>query len=84
MNVMAVDLDGTLTHQDGSLNRTMRAKVNAAFEDKNNFIVIHTARSYEIFHETRKFLLDNGIKHHALVMEKMRADVYIDDKAGML
>lgn len=80
MNVIAVDLDGTLI-RDGVPIDTMVKEVNKAFEDPDNFIVIYTARSYSIFLDTRMLLVASGIKHHALVMEKMRATTYIDDKA---
>lgn len=56
------------------------SKVNALFEDKENFIVIHTARSNTIRKETESELSEAGIKYHVLKMEKIRADVYIDDK----
>ena len=81
MNILAYDLDGTLIEADGSPIAEKINRLNSEFENGNNFIVIYTARSYNIFHETRKILLDLGIKHHALVMEKIRATCYIDDKA---
>jgi len=72
MNVIAIDLDGTaLSHPD---------RVNGLYENKDNFIVIHTARSCSIRKETEDELHRAGIKYHALVMDKLRADVYIDDK----
>jgi len=78
MKVIACDLDGVLDIPDN------REKLNLLFEDKNNFIVVHTARSYSIFHETRELLHKLGVKYHALVMEKIRADVYFDDKNATL
>lgn len=74
MKIIAVDYDGTLNTSEEIV------KLNKLFEDPNNFIVIYTARSYQIFHDTRRELLVRGIKHHALVCEKMRADCYIDDR----
>ena len=72
MNVIAIDADGTaLQHPE---------MINQMFENPNNFIVIYTARSNSIRVRTEKQLADLGIKYHALVMEKMRADCYIDDK----
>jgi hypothetical protein len=72
MKVIAIDLDGTaLSHP---------SKVNALYEDKNNLIIIHTARSCSIREKTEEELHNKGIKYHALVMDKLRADVYIDDK----
>ena len=74
MNVIAIDFDGTANSNIGP------ETINELFEDPNNFIVIHTARSNSIRNETILQLEQLGIKYHALVMEKMRADVYIDDK----
>ena len=78
MKVIACDLDGVL---DIPINVN---KINSLFEDKDNFIVVYTARSYSIFHETREYLNRLGVKYHALVMEKIRADVYFDDKNSTL
>lgn len=72
MKVIAVDYDGTAS--------LYPEKVNALYEQEFNFIVIHTARSSSIRKETEKELNQLGIKYHALVMDKIRADVYIDDK----
>lgn len=72
MKVIAIDLDGTALVRPGL--------VNLLYENPNNFIVIYTARSKSIREKTEEELLAAGIKYHALVMEKMRADVYIDDK----
>lgn len=74
MKVWAIDLDGVLDKK-GNVK-----KVNILFEDKNNLIVIYTARSKEIREETENYLRELGVKYHVLVMEKLRADVYIDDK----
>lgn len=72
MRVISIDIDGTaLNYPD---------KVNHLFENPDHFIVLYTARSYSLFEETRLELLGLKIKYHALVMEKMRADVYIDDR----
>ena len=80
LKVWAVDLDLTLCSGVRSPILDAIDKVNKLFEDPENFIVIYTARSYNIFQETRRWLLDNRVNHHALVMEKIRATAYIDDK----
>lgn len=72
MNVIAIDLDGTA--------KRFPAKVNFLYENPENFIVIYTARSSSIRILTEKELKKLGIRYHALVMDKIRADVYIDDK----
>jgi hypothetical protein len=72
MRVIAIDFDGTASKYP--------EKVNTLFDNKNNFIVIYTARSEKIREQTVKELRNLGVKYHALVMEKIRADLYIDDK----
>lgn len=72
MKVISIDYDGTASEHP--------EKVNALYEDKNNLIVIHTARSSSIRAETEAELSAKGIRYHVLKMDKLRADVYIDDK----
>jgi hypothetical protein len=72
MKVIAIDFDDTASlHPE---------KVNELYEERYNFIVIYTARSGKIRKETEKALQELNIKYHALVMDKLRADIYIDDK----
>lgn len=72
MKVIAIDLDGcALLHP---------SKVNFLFDNKANLIIIHTARNPKIREQTEKELQEKGIQYHALVMGKLRADIYIDDK----
>lgn len=71
MKVIAIDVDGTaLEHPE---------KVNALFENRNNFIVLYTARTEKVREATVRRLKVRNVKYHALVMEKIRADVYIDN-----
>jgi hypothetical protein len=72
MKVFAVDFDGTATE--------FPEKVNALFDNPQNLVVIHTARPDYLREETEELLAERGIRYHALVMNKLRADVYIDDK----
>lgn len=72
MKVIAIDLDGTA--------KKYPQKVNALYEDPENFIVIYTARSPTIRKSTETELASLGIRYHALVMGKLRADVFIDDR----
>ena len=72
MKVIAIDLDGcALLHP---------SKVNKLYDNKENLIIIHTARNPKIRKETEELLHKYGIQYHALVMGKLRADIYIDDK----
>lgn len=72
MKVFAIDLDGTALVDPG--------KVNQLYEHPDHFIVIYTARSSSIREMTEKELRQAGVRYHALVMDKVRADVYIDDR----
>lgn len=72
MKVIAIDLDNTALLYPN--------KVRELINDSNNFIVIYTARRSDIRIETEKELSEKNIPFHALVMDKLRADVYIDDK----
>lgn len=73
MKVIAIDVDGTALDQP--------SRVNALYDNPNNFIVLYTARNGATMREqTENELLCAGIRYHALVMDKLRADVYIDDK----
>jgi len=71
MRVIAIDFDGTATMAPH--------KVNTLYENPVNFIVIHTARSSSIREQTELELKNLGVRYHALVMDKLRADIYVDD-----
>lgn len=72
MKVIAIDFDET-----ASVNAEA---VNNLFNQKDNVIIIHTSRPECIRNQTIQELQELNIKYHALVMEKFKADVYIDDK----
>ena len=72
MKVIAIDFDKTASEYPEA--------VNSLYENPENFIVIYTARSSSIRKETEELLKQKNIKYHALVMDKLRADIYIDDR----
>lgn len=78
--IYAIDFDGILMDFDGSPIQKNIDKVIKLFDNRDNFIIIYTARSRYIRDETEKLLNKFDIPYHVLVMEKIRADVYIDDK----
>lgn len=47
---------------------------------KNFQVIIYTARQERDRKLTLQWLRKNGVKYHKLVMSKVRADYYIDDK----
>jgi uncharacterized HAD superfamily protein len=86
--VYAIDVDGTLTEEtcwdyDSCMLATPRYDVINYVNElaKNNFIVIHTARRNHLYEATVEWLAIHGVKYHAIRMEKMPADYYIDDRS---
>jgi len=90
MKVIAVDFDGTITNggewneesNPMEPNHAMKQHLIKEFDGtKGAFIVVYTARPH-IHHEfLRRWLTKYGIPFNAIVCGKVRADVYIDDKA---
>lgn len=83
----AVDLDGTLCEnalfwrgEEGEPKQEVIDLVNELY-DAGNVIIINTSRREEDRPMTVKWLSEHGVKYHAMVMEKVKADYYIDDKA---
>ena len=84
--VIAVDMDGTLTNgMCWDEKSCYEAKPNQRVIDcinnlsLKNFIVIHTARRRELYTATVDWLEMYGVRYHAIRMEKMPADCYVDD-----
>lgn len=78
MRVIAVDMDGVL-----DIPENVRM-VNKLAQMRENFIVIHTARGHWHREKTTKELANRGVLYHLLVMEKLKADYYIDDRSTTL
>ena len=79
MKIWAIDLDGTLGRQGKPIRKNIN-KCNKLYEGKFNFIIIYTARNETASEETLESLKKLGVNYHLLVMEKLKADVYIDDR----
>jgi len=80
MKIYAIDLDGTLAKAGLPVIHTVAA-VNRLYEEKGNMIIIHTSRNETIRERTVDYLKQLGVNYHLLVMGKLRADVYVDDRA---
>ncbi len=78
MKVITIDFD--LTIWDCEKKKILNNKVNELFENPFTFIIIYSARSYSQFFYIKDILDKNKIKYHAIVCEKLRADIMIDDK----
>ncbi len=44
-------------------------------------IIIYSARHRKYYQTTEAWLIKNGVYYHALSLEKLGCDLYIDDKA---
>ena len=86
--MISVDLDGTLCKgicwnekacSEAIPRKDIIKKVNELY--KTYFIVIHTARREHMYNVTVEWLKRNGINYHTIKMDKMAADIYIDDKS---
>lgn len=80
MKVIAIDFDKTIFLTGGKIDCDAKLRVQQLMNIPHNFIVIYTARRKDQRDFIENVLEEHEIPYHALVMEKMRADVYIDDK----
>jgi len=75
MRVIAVDMDGVL---DVPENVQM---VNKLAQMRENLIIVYTARGPWYREKTERQLQDMGVLYHQLVMGKLKADYYVDDRS---
>ena len=86
--IYAIDIDGTLCKEEGRWWEYEKAKpykgaikkVNALFS-QGHHIFIHTSRFESDRGVTKKWLDENKVRYHKLVMDKPRADIYVDNSA---
>lgn len=86
-NIIAIDFDETLTSggrwwkQEEILpNNKMIEWVNKEYR-KGSVIIIHSARPWEIARATAAWLIKHNVRYHGLFLNKLGADLYVDDKA---
>ena len=84
----AVDFDGTLTMGDNKWweegnnpipNKKNIDKVNKLYI-QGNYIIIFSARPWEVARKTVAWLIANGVRFHGINFNKMAAYKYIDDR----
>lgn len=89
MKTYAVDIDGVLCHNmnfdeiyvhEAPAIKASIQNINKLYEQGNK-IILYTSRTRWDRRVTVKWLKENNVKYHKLVMDKPSADVYIDDKA---
>jgi hypothetical protein len=85
--VIAVDLDGVLVENlefwKGFIGKPIQKNIDIVNQlyDGGDVIIIYTSRR-EVDRDITEFTLKKyKVKYHCLVMEKLPADIYLDDKA---
>lgn len=87
--VIAVDIDGYICEGEflrgGYLINNCIPRINViekvnTLYHKGSVIIYHTSRPSQFYRETHEWLRSNGALFHALVMDKLRADHYLDNR----
>lgn len=83
--LIAVDLDGVLCKgefwgEEEPKPISEMIKLVENIYKKGAHIVIYTARHRSWYQQTEAWLIKNNVFYHSISMEKMGADLYIDDK----
>lgn len=82
-----IDLDGTICTEERTFSRCNAKPLDGAVEavnklfEKGNIIIIYSARSWPEYDMTYKWLKNNSLKFHQLIMGKPIGDYWIDDRA---
>jgi uncharacterized HAD superfamily protein len=85
--VIGIDLDGVLCSEEKTFEKTLAVINPGAREftlearEAGHTIVVWTARGWEQYRVTLRWLEDNGIEFDQLIMGKPIFDVFIDDRA---
>uniref|UniRef100_A0A6M3KJV1 FCP1 homology domain-containing protein n=1 Tax=viral metagenome TaxID=1070528 RepID=A0A6M3KJV1_9ZZZZ len=86
--IYAVDLDGTLCYEmkdwkDYKIAPPIYPNINKSNKlfNEGHIIVIYTARPITDIYVTRSWLKKHSVKYHKLIMDKFRADWYIDNNS---
>ena len=84
---LIVDLDGTICTEEKTFSRSMATPLQGAREtlkklkDHGHTIIIYSARSWNEFEMTIKWLNDNKIPYDQVILGKPIGDYWIDDRA---
>ncbi len=84
--VFSIDIDGIICENNNFENYKISKpikenikKINELY-DKGNTIILNTARLEEDRYITIEWLYYNKVKYDVLLMNKIRADFYLDDR----
>ncbi len=82
-----IDIDGTICTEERTFERSLakpipgaKEKINAMY-NAGNTIIFWTARGWEQYKITEKWLKDHGFLYHQILMGKPQASIFIDDRA---
>lgn len=84
---IAIDIDGTICTEERTFERPLAKPLEGAVEaltllkSNNNTLILWTARGWEQYKVTTKWLNDNGFEYDQLIMGKPILDFFIDDRA---
>lgn len=81
MKVIAVDYDDTLCMASNVPNVDVVKYVSKQFYTRGVIVIVHTARPESYRKLISDWLATHDIPYHAIVCDKLPADVYVDDKA---
>ena len=82
-----IDIDGTVCTEERTFDRPLAKPIEGAKEQINKWfeeghtIVFWSARGWEQYKVTEKWLNDNGFKYNQILLGKPQGSVFIDDRA---
>ena len=95
--IVAVDFDGTITREAGHPHdistwvamgdKTQNTEVTDWMRERyiaGDIIVVYTARWWKDYHEIKAWLDERQIHYNMIQCGKLKADVYLDDRAMKL
>lgn len=82
-----IDIDGTICTEERTFDRPLakpiagaKEKINKWYEDGHT-IIFWSARGWEQYKVTEKWLKDNGFMYHQILLGKPQGTIFIDDRA---
>ena len=87
--IISADIDGYITNgehfweQEPTPNIDVIGKLNHLYK-KGHCIIYHTGRHPSYYEITYAWLMKHGCFFHAVRMGKLSADVYLDNKNGVI
>lgn len=84
---LIIDLDGTICSEEKTFSRSMAKPLPGAkktlskLKEQGHIIIIYSARSWNEYEITIKWLNDNQIPYDQVILGKPIGDYWIDDRA---